>query len=88
MEVASYCINEWLPRCRNALATRKKVEAIRKLQQLHLDRRAAMLKTGLENELSRLRGVMHTTAPYHTVHMSKTIPKLAAKLKKLNTKKI
>jgi hypothetical protein len=76
------------PSLQKRLSHQEKVEAIRKLQQLHLDRRAAMLKNGLENELSRLRGVMHTTAPYHTVHMSKTIPKLAAKLKKLNTKKV
>jgi hypothetical protein len=63
-----------------------KVEAVHKLQQLHLDRRAAMLKAGLENEIGRLRGEMHTTAAYHTPHMAATVPKLVEELKKLKKK--
>lgn len=65
------------------LGIHEKFEAVKKLQQVHLNNRAAMLKHGLHNEIERVRGVLANTAPHHAAHMVEAIPRLTAELEKL-----
>ena len=65
------------------LGIHERFEAVKKLQQVHLNNRAAMLKHGLNNEIERVRGVLANTAPHHAAHMAAAIPRLTAELEKL-----